>query len=393
MIKEQIKNELRRYYDDAYDLAMYLTKHPEISCQEIQSSRYIIDFLEKHGYEVAAPYAQMPNSFLAVDKNRKDYTGPKAAFLCEYDALPEVGHACGHSFSCGISILGALALKEAFRDLPMRIDLIGTPAEEFGGGKCIMAENGGFDGYEFAAMVHLNNTDAAHFKVLACNDRFFTFQGKAAHASAAPQEGINALNAARLYMEGMDMWRQHLTKDCQFHGIVTKGGSAPNIIPDEVSLDYYFRAESIKNLWNLNEIAERCAKGAAFAVGADVKYEQRYLDYAEIYWDSNMEMAVREAFEDVGRIPGACGIGGSSDVGNVSLKIPVFHPMLDVTGGNQDIVLHDGSFEQVLYSETARKGLEDGAGIIAGLACKLTFSPDLLHEIQAAHKKYISSQE
>lgn len=389
MLEERIRGGIERYYDEVFEMAMYLTEHPELSCEEVESSRFVIEFLEEHGYEVTEPYAGMPYSFVAVDRDRKDDTGPKAAFLCEYDALPEVGHACGHSFSCGISVLGALALKSAFRDLPIRIDLIGTPAEELGGGKCIMTENGGFDDYEFAAMVHLSNTDNTHFNVLSCNDRFFTFHGKGAHASAAPEEGINALNAARLFMEGMDMWRQHITKDCQFHGIVANGGTSPNIVPEEVSLDYYFRAESIKKLWNLNKIAERCAEGAAMAVGASVNYKQRYPDYAEIYWDDTMEMVTREAFEDMGRTPDITSkLGGSSDVGNVSLKIPVFHLMLDVTDGNKETALHSRSFEQVLHTESARRGLRDGAGIIAELANKLGNAPELLSKIQSAHKEY-----
>lgn len=289
MPAKQIQKQVEVYFEEAKELADYLTAHPEISGEEEESSKYIADFLEKHGYEVTVPYAKMPHSFLAVDKEKLDFKGPKAAFLCEYDALPEVGHACGHSYSCAVSILGALALREAFKDLPMRIDLIGTPGEEFVGGKCYMTENGGFDGYEYAAMVHLYNADVTYFQVLASNDRYFTFHGKAAHASACPEEGVNALNAARLFMEAMDMWRQHITKDCQFHGIVAKGGAAPNVVPDEVCLDYYYRAATIENLWKLNNISEMCARGAAMATGTTVEWSQRYPDYGEIYWNDYMD--------------------------------------------------------------------------------------------------------
>lgn len=384
-----VKNVIEKYYDEVYKLAEYLTKNPEISCEETESCRYITEFLKEHGYEVEAPYGGMPNSFLAVDKARKDENVPKAVFLCEYDALPEVGHACGHSFSCAISILGALALREAYPDLPYRIDLAGTPAEEFGGGKCIMTDNGAFDQYEFAAMIHLNNVDVTYFKVPACNDRYFTFHGKAAHASASPEEGINALNAARLYMEGMDMLRQHITADCQFHGIVTKGGTAPNIVPEEVSLDYYFRAETIKGLWDLNKMAENCAKGAAMMMGATVDWEQRYPDYADIYWNDDMEAVAEEAFSDAGRVSDNSAVkGGSSDIGNVSLRIPVFHMMIDVTGKDPEVILHDKAFAEALLKEPAKKGLKDGAVIIAGLAVRLAEDEERMKKITEAHHRY-----
>ena len=285
MIREIKKEEIAELIQKVDELGRYLTNHPEVSGEEKESCEYITQFLKKEGYEITAPYGEMPYSFRAVDKEKKQFHGKKAVFLCEYDALPEVGHACGHSYSCAISILGALLLKKFYPDLPMRIDLVGTPGEEFVGGKCYMTENGAFDEYEYAAMIHLYNRDSTYFEILASNDRYFTFHGKAAHASAFPEEGVNALNAARLYMEAMDMWRQHITKDCQFHGIVVKGGEAPNIVPEEVCLDYYYRAATLENLWKLNKISENCARGAALATGTEVEWQQRYPDYGEIYWN------------------------------------------------------------------------------------------------------------
>ena len=276
MIREIKKEEIAELIQKVDELGRYLTNHPEVSGEEKESCEYITQFLKKEGYEITAPYGEMPYSFRAVDKEKKHFHGKKAVFLCEYDALPEVGHACGHSYSCAISILGALLLKKFYPDLPMRIDLVGTPGEEFVGGKCYMTENGAFDEYEYAAMIHLYNRDSTYFEILASNDRYFTFHGKAAHASAFPEEGVNALNAARLYMEAMDMWRQHITKDCQFHGIVVKGGEAPNIVPEEVCLDYYYRAATLENLWKLNKISENCARGAALATGTEVEWQQRY---------------------------------------------------------------------------------------------------------------------
>lgn len=391
MIQEEIKKGIDLYYKKAKELGDYLTEHPEISGQEENSSRYIMGFLEKQGYEILSPYGTVPYSFLAVDKKRRGDKGKKAAFLCEYDALPGVGHACGHSFSCAISILGALALREACPDMPIRIDLIGTPGEEFVGGKCYMAKEGCFDGYEYGAMIHLNNEDETCFQVLASNDRYFTFRGKAAHASSAPEKGLNALNGARIFMEAMDMWRQHLTKDCQFHGIVVKGGTAPNIVPDEVCLDYYYRAGTIENLWKLNKISEECAKGAAIATGTTVECQQRYPDYGEIYWNNFIDQLVRKIFEKTGRTPSSpSDPAGSSDVGNVSMCIPVFHPMLDITGGRKDIVLHDRKFEEILHTKEMERALKDGGRILAELAWQLASHPETMEKIKKDHALYRS---
>ena len=389
MFQEKIKKSVESFFHKADELGTYLTNHPEVSGEEVESCRYITGFLEEQGYEITTPYAGMPHSFRAIDRKKKEFSGKMAAFLCEYDALPEVGHACGHSYSCAISILGALALRDAYPELPMRIDLIGTPGEEFVGGKCYMTEEGGFDMYEYAAMIHLYNRDVTCFEILASNDRYFTFHGRAAHASAFPEKGLNALNAARLYMDAMDMWRQHITKDCQFHGIVAKGGELPNIVPEEVSLDYYYRAATLENLWKLNKISENCAQGAAMASGTTVEWEQRYPDYGELYWNEHMDTFMKELFEHAGRTPKPSpGPGGSSDIGNVNLRIPVFHPLLDITGDDEECAVHDRKFEKLLHTDAAKKALYDGAQILAELGYRLAVEQECLLKMKKVHGEY-----
>ena len=389
MIQEKLKENIEYYYKEAKEIGDYLRDHPEISGEEENSCRFLVGFLEKAGYQVETPYGGMPHSFRAIKREKTAYTGKKAAILCEYDALPKVGHACGHAFSCAISMLSALAMERAFPDFPMRIDLIGTPGEEFMGGKCLMTDNGAFDEYEYAVMVHLNNRDVTYFEILASNDRYFTFHGKTAHASSNPEKGLNALNAARLFMDAMDMWRQHITKDCQFHGIVAYGGDLPNIVPDKICLDYYYRAATMGGLHELNKISENCARGAALATGTTVTWEQRYSDYCELYWNDYMDEFVGEIFREAGREPKPSpGAAGSSDIGNVNQKIPVFHPMLDVAEGRCDCVLHDQAFEKILHTDAMNQALHDGAYIICRLAYNLAFEPDVLERIQADHKKY-----
>lgn len=385
---EPIEKKIDEYFDRCREAADYLTDHPEVGGEEEGSCAYLVAFLKDQGYEVVTPYAGMPHSFLAVPKTKKQVV-KRAVFLCEYDALPEVGHACGHSVSCGASILAGLAINEAFKELPVRIDLMGTPAEENLGGKAIIAENGGFDGYSYAAMAHMNNENTTSFRVLASNDRYITFRGKASHASAAPENGLNALNGARLFMDAMDMWRQHIPKDCQLHGIVAAGGEAPNIVPDKVVMDYYFRAATMENLALINEKARICAEGAALATGTTVTMEQRCPDYGEIFSNEYRDMFMKKIFEKVGR---KCVVpeepGGSSDGGNVDMKIPMFHPMVDITNGRKEITLHDRNFAALLKTPEAYRGMRDSARILCRIAYELETNPEAAAQIQKDHKAY-----
>ena len=387
--RERIQQQIEIYFEKCKALADYLTTHPEISGEEVNSCAYIVEFLKSQGYEVTTPYAGMPNSFLAVHKDRLNYEGKKAVLMCEYDALPEVGHACGHSLSCASSVLAGLAVNEAYKDLPIRVDLMGTPGEEFVGGKIIITDNGGFDGYEFAAMAHMNNENQAFFKVLASNDRYITFHGKASHASASPVEGRNALNAARIYMDAMDMWRQHITPDCQLHGIVEYGGDAPNVVPEKVTLDYYFRSATLDGLHDLNAKAERCVEGACMCTETTFEIEQRYPDYGEMFCNDFKAHFLQELFALTGResiIPDKP--AGSSDAGNVDVKIPVFHPMVDITNGHKEIVLHDKRFADLLQTPQAYQGMKDSALILSMLMYRMATEQELFDQIKKDHREY-----
>jgi metal-dependent amidase/aminoacylase/carboxypeptidase family protein len=190
-------------------------------------------------------------------------------------------------------------------------------------------------------------------------------------------------------MDAMDMWRQHMEKDWMFHGIVDYGGAAPNVVPEEVRLDYFYRADTLDGLYRLNAISERCAEGAALATGTKVSWEQRYPDYGEIYTPEEAHQLVAEILRETGRHPvPRKGPGGSSDVGNVSLRIPVFHPMLDVTGYDKSVTMHDRAFEACLHTEKADKVLRDGAYVMADLALRLAEEPALIERIRKDHAAY-----
>ncbi|MFI3226879.1 MAG: M20 family metallopeptidase [Clostridia bacterium] len=386
--KNKISQEIETLTQKCYEVSNYLTENPEISLEEEKSSVYVAGFLKNEGYDVEMPYKNVQYSFLAVDKAKESKNLPKIAILCEYDALPDIGHGCGHSVSCGISLLCALAIRQALEDFPMQIDIIGTPAEEFGGGKILLADAGAFDGYEFAAMAHLFVKNAPVFKVLASVDMDVKFFGKSAHASATPWEGRNALNAVQLFFHALDMMRQHLTPDCQIHGVITNGGVLPSIVPEEASCYIYPRAGSMQNLNLLWDRMEKCAKGAAMATETTCEIKSLYPAYGDLYSTPTGQKLMYDLFREQ-EMPFEDEIIalGSTDIGNVDLLIPSFQPGVKI-GNDPDIKLHSKEFADLMKSDEAIISLKNGAKIIANLCLNLAYDKETLAQIKLEHSAH-----
>ncbi len=386
-LNERITKNIDKHFEACKEIADYLTDNPETGGNEKKASFRITSFLKEKGYRIKMPIENIPYSFLA-NKYSKEDTRPKIAIMCEYDALPDIGHACGHSLSCGSSLLAALALEEFFNELPFRIDVVGTPAEEYPGGKVFLSEKGFFDDYEFAIMAHMFYKNSPVFKVLACSDRYITFKGKNSHASANPCDGINALNAARIFMDSIDLWRQHIPSTSQIHGIIESGGELPSIVPDRIELNYYFRAKNMVELEDLVEKADKCAKGAALCTGTTYDIKQRYPTYSDIYLNPIAMKTVEEIFYAMGEKSIVFeNPQGSTDAGNVDQVIPVFHPLVEITDG-EEVPLHDAKFERLMKSNSGYKGMYNGGVLIASIILRMATEPELLKEIQLTHKNY-----
>lgn len=383
---QKLLDAIDQFAGEVFELSTWLTDHPEISGEEKESSAKVIGFLQKHGYRITAPYGGIDYSFRA-ESVQGQLSPDRAAILCEYDALPGVGHACGHSLSCGISILSALALREAWPDLPLAFDLIGTPAEETVGGKVIMQKNGAFDGYKLAILSHLDSDNAPQTRMLASNDMYLTFFGKTAHASANPWDGINAWNAAQLFSHAADMLRQHITPDCQLHGIVIYGGAAPNIVPDRVEIEYYLRSATLSGLSELRKKLENCAKGAAIATGCTYEARQRYGTYGDLFYSKAAEQVFIDIYNAFGytyRIEEKP--SGSSDVGNVDYVTPMIAPY--VSASDSFVSLHSKEFAALLYGERGRRTLIEGARTTASFLLEAAKDRELLHKITEEHRAY-----
>ena len=262
-LKEKAYYEIEKYTAMCQHINDDLADHPELSGEEVESSSKIVELLKKEGFQTEYPFAGYNTAFKAVYGENNH--ARKIAILTEYDALPGIGHACGHCTSAAISLLAGLALKELQDELDADIHIIGTPAEETEGAKCVMVKKGVFDKYDMAMMVHLYDENLLAPKVQALDAFFYTFHGKTAHASAAPWEGNNALNGVQLMFHALDMLRQHVKPDVRIHGVIRDGGLAPNIVPEIASAEFYIRSMDRAYLTEVLKKVDDCARGAAIA--------------------------------------------------------------------------------------------------------------------------------
>ncbi len=387
-INKNIDSAIDNLFEPCWELADWITNNPEVGGEEKQAVEKLTTFLKQHGYEITQPYGGMDYSFLAADLSEKNKNKPKVALLCEYDALPEVGHACGHSIHGVMSVLSAISLNSAFDDFPFRLDVVGTPNEEAYGGKVTMAKNHVFDGYEFAIMCHVDNVNYPQIKVIACDGFFVTFKGVATHASSSPHLGVNALNAAQFFMHASDMLRQHITPDCQIHGIVVEGGEAPNTTPDKISLDYYYRAATMDNMMTLKEKLMACIEGAAIATGCTYELKENHSElFAELSYLPTAIKAITDTFDALGMEWDEMEKAeGSTDAGNVDLVVPTFH--IELAGTDEFCAFHTVEFEKAMHGERGRKTLKDGARVICHYVNHLAQNKDVLLKIQSEHREY-----
>lgn len=378
-IVDAAEETIRRYHKNLAELNDDIADHPEVSTKEYETSRKMTALLAQAGFQIIYPFAGLETAFKAHMGGGRRY---KVAILAEYDALPELGHACGHCLSGSISLLAGLALKDLQDQLDADIDIIGTPDEEYDGGKVKMLRAGAFDGYDMAMMVHLYDSNLVYTKLQAMDTYTYYFHGQAAHASACPWEGRNAFNASQLMFHAVDMLRQHVTPDVRIHGIIRYAGEAPNIVPEENALEMYIRALERENLNEVVRKIDDCARGAAIAT--QTTWEKKAT--AEVY-DNMKQNAfgienLRQVYEEL-NLPlngDAEEIFGSSDTGNVSMICPVFHPTLQVV--DRGVAVHTREFAEAMKSERAHQALQTGARIICRQVAKLLSEPENMEKLK-----------
>jgi amidohydrolase len=379
-LKDELAQAVDRLGDELEDLSRRIHAHPELGYQEVQACGWLSEFLAGKGLKVERGIAGVDTAFRATLETG---AGPTIAIMCEYDALPGLGHACGHNVIAAAGAGAGVALAALKDKLPKgRIQVIGTPAEEGGGGKVKLIRGGVFEKVDAAMMIHGWDAWIGHQDLLGVVRVVFEFTGTAAHASADPWSGVNALDAVIQTFNNVAMLRQQVRPDARIHGIITNGGAAPNIIPESAAATFYVRAAQLDYMWQLAKRVEACAEGAARATGCQVKitrldnhYEpmKRNAAILEIFRANMTTLGVVESPEIKDRL-------GSSDVGNVSQVIPTIQPLVQIAPEGTPI--HSRAFEAAAVTPLARDGMLKAAKAMAMTTLDLLAEPGLLARAQ-----------
>ncbi len=362
------------------ELSDDLYAHPELGHQEFHAQKQLTATLKQAGYIIEAPYGGLPTAFRATLSTGRP--GPTVALLAEYDALPDIGHGCGHNVIGAASVGAALALASCRDKLAGTIVCVGTPAEETDGGKVTLTERGAFDTVDFALMVHPSDRHCLGRTTLALDALEFVFSGRPAHAAGAPHEGINALDACIQTFNGISALRQHLTDDVRIHGIIVEGGVAPNIVPERAVARFYVRARQRGYLNTVVEKVKACARAGATAAGAKVEIRNFELSNDNIKLNHRFTKLYSEqlAYLGITDVDPVDYGSGSSDLGNVSQRIPAIHPYVAIC--DHPIPGHTREFGEATTTPTGHVGLLAGAKALAMTAAELLTSPEVAQEVK-----------
>ncbi|MFD0693154.1 M20 family metallopeptidase [Paenibacillus sp. GCM10027628] len=377
--KRQIEQAVDKRDEQLRRIALQIHAHPELSFQEHQAQRWLMEPLREAGFKMEQGIAGLATSFHATWEGQAG--GPTLALLAEYDALPAIGHACGHNLIGTASVGAALALKDAFPELPGKIVVLGTPAEEEGGGKIIMCSAGVFDDIDAVMMCHPQSKTMVLRGALACVDATFTFHGKQAHASSSPEKGISALDALVNAYVAINSLRQFFKEDVRIHGIITKGGDAPNVVPELCEAVFILRASTVEELEMVREKVYRAVRHAAEGVGAEVDITEGLI-YAERnnnkalagYFQRNLELLGIEVSE-----PPQKGGVGSSDIGNVSQITAAIHPYIRLG----DATTHTPEFARLAGAEEGMVELNRAAKALAMTVFDLCTDKDAIQHVRS----------
>ena len=382
-LKAKIRQAVEDMRDELIGVCLDIHRNPELAFNERKAAAWLTGFLERHGLEVQRNVAGMETAFSGSFVSGEG--GPTIAILGEYDALPEIGHACGHNI-IGTSAVGAgAALKKVLEGagIPGRILILGTPAEEGGGGKVIMVEKGIFKDIDAALMVHPTSGETKiGGRSTATHSFLFQYRGKAAHAAGSPTEGINALDAANIFFHAVACLRQHVPEDVRMHGIITKGGDAANIIPEFTEVRYILRSYSMKTIAKLAERVKDCARAGAVATGCTLEiqekdgYKARLPNkvLSRVFLD-NMKACGEDVLDEISDGK------GSTDFGDVSLVVPACNAYVSIAPKN--VAGHSREFCEASASERGMEALIMSAKSLALTALDLLADPSLLARAKA----------
>ncbi|KAK7907523.1 hypothetical protein WMY93_016135 [Mugilogobius chulae] len=372
----QLKEEAKRCIDLAQDKLHALSRDiwncPELAYEENRAHDRIVDFFNQEGGWDVEPHYKLETAFRATWGPQSSQKGPvvRVGFLCEYDALPGMGHACGHNLIAEVGVAAALGLRGAVKDRPLlpavQVVVLGTPAEEAGGGKIDLLKEGAFEGLDVVFMAHPSKEDALYLPCVAEHDVTIRYHGKSSHASSYPWEGVNALDAAVLCYNNLSVLRQQMKPAWRLHGVIKQGGLKPNIIPAYTELEYYVRTPSRAELPLLKHKAEDCIRAAALATGCQVEVE-----FAKNQFDNMLRIhTLEQLYQANGTSMGMnftvdeeilANESGSTDFGNVTFDVPGIHPYFyigaDALNHTEEYAVAAGDDKAQFYTLRTAKAL------------------------------------
>jgi amidohydrolase len=370
--KAAARERLNAYRSHIVELSHRIHAHPEVGFEEVKAAAWISEMLSEAGFEVTAGVCDLPTAFSA-----KAGSGPLHISICaEYDALPGIGHACGHNIIAAAAVGAGIAAASVADEVGLTVKVIGTPAEERGdaGGKILLLERGAFAGIHAAMMVHPAPFDVLTPKIIAASMFEIHYEGKEAHASSFPELGINAADALTIAQTAIGLLRQHILPTDRIHGIIVNGGAAPNVIPAHTAARYIVRGQTLAELERLRPRVYRCFEAGALATGCKMEIIGGSKPYSEMVHDADMAGFFRSNAEELGRLfpnlPAAAQKAfASTDMGNVSLVIPSIHPMIGIS--SWPAVNHQLEFTARCATDSADRAVYDGALAMAWTAIDL----------------------
>ncbi len=371
--KSAVGKHLASISDEALGLSHAIHADPELGFAEHRASARVAETLEDAGFAVGRQVAGLPTAVSASYGSGELVIG----LFAEYDALPGIGHACGHNIIAAAAVTAGRLLAPVADDLGITVKVFGTPAEENGGGKVLMLRDGVFDGLHAAMMVHPAPMDMVGAGSLAVNHLIVEYAGRTAHASAFPHLGRNAADAFTVAQAAIGLLRQHLPPGVQVHGIVTDGGEAPNVVPGHTAGAWYIRGESGEQVLEASARIERCFQAGALATGCELSIRHESFLYESLATDAGLDALYKANTQALGRVFADLPAGaraGSTDMGNISQVIPAIHPGLGVDSAGA--VNHQPEFAAVCGAPTGDKAVLDGALALAWTAIDLATAAD-----------------
>lgn len=379
-LKAEVSKQVDNHRHELIELSLKIHTNPELGFKEEKASGWLTDYLARNGFQVEKGIGGLPTAFKAVYGSDK----PVIALIAEYDALPQIGHACGHNIIAASAVGAAVSSKSIVDSCGGTVAVFGTPAEELFGGKVIMLKAGVFEGVDVAMIMHPGVRNAATTEALACIGLDVEFFGKAVHAAAYPERGTNALEAMILAYNAVNSLRQHIKDRARIHGVITHGGEVANVVPAYSAATFLVRAQDNIYLDELKQKVLKCFEGAALATGARLDYKWGEVVYAPMKNNLVLAQQFAQNLESLGRKvePFESYFGfGSTDMGNVSQVVPAIHPSVAIA--SPEVLLHSVDFVQLAASEAGHTGLLDAAKALAMTVVDLLSEPQILARVKA----------